>query len=67
MRKKKIFVVGYDGDHQCVYGKDKLDGYTKVADYCQPMTAFDAKRKLKDLISPEGVIYRLVPVDPKKI
>lgn len=63
MRKKKLYVVGYDGDIQCVYGKD----VGAVSQWAQPMTAFDAKRKLKDLQCKGGVIYKLVKVFPSEI
>lgn len=66
MRKKKIYVVGYDDDIECVYGKDKRDSEDRVnlSQFCDPMTVYDAKRKLKEMIDTGAVIYKLVPVSP---
>ena len=68
MRKKKLYVVGYDGDIQCVYGKNKKNEFgVEIVQWCNPMTAFAAKRKHKNMPSKGAVIYKLVKVDPKKI
>lgn len=69
MRKKKLFIVGYDNDHQCVYGKSKIDPITRVItfEFCDPMTAFDVKKAHKNMPSKGAVIYKLVKVDPKNL
>ena len=60
MRKKKKYVVGFNDDQQCVYGKNKAGEDCMWVD---PMTIFDAKREMKKLKGkPTPVIYKLVPV-----
>jgi hypothetical protein len=55
-------MVGYDQEHQTVYGKDD-DGKFRWAD---PMTLLQARRKLKELEdTPIKTIYKLVPVKPR--
>lgn len=61
-RKKKLYVVGYDGDGQCLYGKDIIGNLDKTPDYIDPMTEFQAKNYLKKMPNNEAVIYKLVPV-----
>ncbi len=63
MRKKKLFVVGYDMETEPIFGKECiLDGAVF------PRTQAQALKDLKlfdQLDNP--VIYKLVKVDPKKI
>ena len=59
MRKKKKYVVGYDNDWQCVYGKENDH-------FVSPVTLNQSKRILKTLYSPKAVIYELVPIKAKK-
>jgi hypothetical protein len=66
MRKKKLYVVGYDFDHNCVYGED--DEETGKARYTQPMAATRAEQYLKEeMLNKGAVIYKLVKVDPKTL
>jgi len=63
MRKLKRYVVGFDQDRQCIYGKDR---HGKV-EYADPMTLSQAKRKLRELNGrPAKAIYKLVPVKVPK-
>lgn len=57
--RKHNYLVGYEGEGQCVYGKD---GYVEL------MTLFQAKNMAKKTISPwyrktfKSVVYKLVKV-----
>jgi len=63
MRKKKKYLVGYDQDYQCVYGKAD-SGKIKDVSYTDPMTIYDAKLKLKQMYNEGAVIYELKRVKP---
>jgi hypothetical protein len=72
-RGKKEFVVGYEGERQCVYGPDVRISNTcptTVATYVDRMTLAQAERKLETFNRQHTrVIYRLVPfkvVKPSK-
>lgn len=59
-RKKKLYVVGFDDDRQCINGKMSSLGFYKSAN---PMTKIQAKKMLKEM---EGAtIYKLVPIRPE--
>lgn len=65
MRKKKLYVVGYDGDREVLFGKNAF-----YEDCIFPFTSAQAKSEFKSLdknVKVEAVIYKLVKVDPKKI
>lgn len=62
MRKKKLYVVGYDKDGEHVYGCDEVNR----AMPCSPMTRHEAKRELK-YFGDDAVIYKLVPVAPEDL
>ncbi len=62
-RKLKRYLVGYDQEHQTIYGKNE-HGRTMYAD---PMTLKQAQRILKQLESHVSkTIYKLVPVRQRK-
>lgn len=65
--RKHNYVVGFVGERQCVYGKDKFDDrfQTDVSDYIKPMTINQAIRQLKTLTGKKA-IYKLVKVEPRK-
>lgn len=65
MRKKKKYLVGYDDDYQCVYGKA---GSKKLKDvsFTDPMTISDARKKLKHLEGGDAVIYKLVRLSKRE-
>lgn len=67
--RKHNYVVAFEGEGQCVYGKDIFDKQfgCNVASFTKPMTIYQAIRQLRTL-SAQGkkVIYKLVEVDPKK-
>lgn len=60
-RNRKLYVVGYVGEFQCVYGPDAKGGASM---YCDRMTLPQATRKLKSLNTPDSsrAIFKLVPV-----
>jgi hypothetical protein len=68
MKKKKDktkhkYLVGFIGDNQVVYGKDKYCNQCEsdIASYTKPLTLLQAKRQLKQL-GGEKTIYELKPV-----
>ena len=61
-RKKKVYVVGYDGDRQRIYGKDVVINLDRTTSYLDPMTEFQAKNYLKTMPDKGAVIYKLVPI-----
>lgn len=69
-RRLKRFMVGYDQDWQVVYGRNdrRLNAVDTGVRYAHAMTALQAQRKLKELVSPVAkTIYKLVPVSAKEI
>jgi hypothetical protein len=60
MRKKKEYVVGFDEDHQEVYGEVT----SRIPAWIYPLTLEQAKKRVSGLSPPtrEGVIYKLVRV-----
>ena len=67
MRKKKLYVVGYDEEGRRVFGD--IDG-ADIKTFTYPVTAYRAKKMHKALFDSgraEKAIYKLVKVDPKKI
>jgi len=52
------YVVGYEGEHQVVYGKDNDGG-----EWVDKMTLYQAKTRVKQLDPFPRVIYKLVPVE----
>lgn len=59
-QRKHRFLVGYRGDHQVVYGKrcvHQLDA--SGVEYTEPMTRFQAERKLKKMPCKGAVIYEI--------
>lgn len=64
--RKNNFVVGYEGENQCVYGKKLLKSGEGIAD---PMTLSQARKLAKKITSPghngksiKSVVYKLVKV-----
>ena len=41
--RKHNYVIGYEGERQCIYGKDK----DNKSEFCDPMTLFQAKQSVK--------------------
>ena len=62
MRKKKLYVTGYDLDSEPICGKP-----ITLFGSIYPMTLNQAKMDLKQFNGTDAVIYQLVKVDPKKI
>lgn len=62
MRKKRLYLTGYEIDAEPVFGKPKMN-FGQI----YPMTITQAKRDLKEFSDVGAVIYKLVKVDPKKI
>ena len=60
--RKHNYVVGFSGENQCIYGKDK----NNQADYISPMTILQAIRELKSLAGDNKAIYKLVKIVPTK-
>lgn len=60
MRKKQLYVVGYDGDEYCIFGNGGDD-------LIDPLSANEAKELFEEYRENDAVIYKLVKVDPKKI
>lgn len=62
--RKHNYVVGYEGDGQCVYGVD--DG--NCQQWINPVTLYQAKKMSKKIITPQirkpvkSVVYKLVKV-----
>lgn len=61
------YLVGYEGDNQCVYGKD----FELVAQWADPLTLKQAVERIKELDgNSDRHIYKLVSVaritPPKK-
>lgn len=58
--RKHNYVVGYVGEKQCAYGKERKDGISFV----DLLTLDQANSRIKKLASPEAdrAIYKLVPV-----
>lgn len=63
VRKKDLYVVGYDFDGEFVYG---MDGGLHRPMPCGPMNAREAKQALK-CSDKNALIYKLVPVSPEDI
>lgn len=60
--RKHNYVVGFEGETQCVYGKDSAG----KASYTYPLTIFQAKSRVKKLFKLTRVkrcIYKLVLVE----
>jgi len=64
--RKDIYVVGYDGAGNVVYGKYHSEvsnrKYKSSEDYSNPMTEYQAKRALKKMSSKNAKIFKLVEV-----
>ena len=58
--RKHNYLIGYEGEGQCVYGKDN--------GFCDLMTLFQAKQMSKVTFTPSGrkrnetVVYKLIKV-----
>lgn len=67
MKAKHKYVVGFVGENQCVYGKDRYsETYEcEVASFTHPLTLWQAKRQLKKLSSGKKTIYELKPIKTK--
>ena len=67
-KQEHDFVVGYDGDHNVIYGARSFDcnGYNKkdqnMDDYCHKMTLNQAKKSLKQLEKGKGRIYQIIDI-----
>jgi len=64
---KTKYLVGYKGERQCVYGKN---GLKEVPSFTDPFTDIKkAKKHIKELLSGNctAIIYKLVPVEEKKV
>lgn len=57
------FVVGFVGEHQCVYGPEHRCGYG--TGYCHRMTKEEAVAAAKHLGRGSKEVYELVPVELK--
>lgn len=63
--RKHNYVVGYEGDGQCVYGKPEEDG---SSNYITPLTLIQAKMLAKKIVDKrckiidKSVVYKLVRV-----
>ena len=63
MRKYRKYVVGWDNDENCVYGKDKPN----ESHWADPMSITEAKKYVNDLNEynsgrkVRAIIYELVP------
>lgn len=65
MRRKHEYLVGWQGDGQCRYGK-KEEGAIR---FVMPMTKFQAERYLRKMPVQKGsrtfpVLYRLIEMTP---
>lgn len=67
-RTRKLYVVGYDDDHQAVYGKRErpLGCVDSGVRYANPMTLSQAQRYARGMLSKGAVIYKLVRVRGKE-
>ena len=64
-RSKKRYVVGFDEDHQVVYGKSDVGPEER---YTNPMTIGQARRMLREVRGGTTFkIYNLVPVRGKAL
>ncbi len=63
-RTKNLYVVGYDHDRDCVYGREgKGSAGLRVPELAYPMTLKQAERYIKTLTSDSPkAIYKLVVV-----
>ena len=63
-KSKREYVVGYRGDHQCVYGREGLVNRMVATQLVNRMTMNEAKAGAGWLGCPDVdvCIYRLVPV-----
>ena len=67
-KNKHKYLVGYVGEHQCVYGKDFGNNLKKTS-YTQPLTLYQAKlimKKLSKVCTSPKRIYKLVEVTTPK-
>ncbi len=72
--KKKKYVVGFDGDEQCIYGARHFGNTVnchneRIDDYCDLMTEWQAKRAANVPLVGSTIIgklriYELVDVTP---
>lgn len=65
--RKYNYVVGFSGENQCVYGRDKYsqEFKTMVSSYVNPMTRGEAEEYAKRLTPASPVnryVFKLVPV-----
>lgn len=58
-KSKHEYVIGWPQDGQAVYGQDDSKGAFRYAD---PLTLFQARRKLKSLRGAKPCIFKLVIV-----
>lgn len=62
--RKHNYVIGYEGEGQCIYGKDE----NKLSMFCDPMTLFQAKQSVKKIFCfnnshlRKTFVYKLVKV-----
>ena len=62
--RKYNYVIGYKGEGQCIYGKDK----NKLSMFCDPMTLFQAKQSAKRTFTltsrgkTKTFVYKLIKV-----
>lgn len=66
-KRKHRFVVGYQGDRECVYGADHFKstaphGNYELGRHVDLMTEWQAARALREMPCDGAVIYELVPV-----
>ena len=64
--RRNNYVVGFEGNHQVVYGRPEWDGYRYVAVHLKLMTLARAKKEVLTLGRAKRVkrvIYKLVPVE----
>lgn len=59
MRKKKLYVVGYDEDDESIFGNGNED-------ILEPLDETTAKKLADEYSEYKAVVYKLVKVDLKK-
>lgn len=58
--RKDNYVVGFEGQYQCIYGKDE----NTSSKWVQPLTLIQAKKQVRELCTSTSrrCIYKLVKV-----
>ena len=68
--RKHNYVVGYEGENQCVYGEERRKLHKQNEGIATPMTLKQAQKLSRKIISPgdnnkiiKSVVYKLVKVE----